>query len=122
MRPLKDLPADLRAVILEMAETPRGFLIGELFARCNITQARAYRALARMRDDGLIACTWVGQGSRWTLAEKMPALRDRLQREYVEKKRKRKAEYFQRKKRGIAPEAQPVNMPKSAASVWEWGR
>lgn len=117
MRPLKDLPADLRAAILEMAATTRGFLIGELAARCQITQARAYRAVARLRDDGFIACTWVGHGGRWTTVERVGALRDLLQREALERDRKRRAAWHKARNER---KNQPEPAYQRVASVFEW--
>lgn len=118
MRPLKDLPADLRAVILEMAESPQGFLIGELAQRCQITQARAYRALARMREDGFIAVTWIGHGGRWTHIDRVDALRDQLQREVLERERKRRAAWYQARK--VEREAEPQRVYVRVSSVFEW--
>jgi DNA-binding PadR family transcriptional regulator len=118
MRPLKDLRKDLRAVILEMAATPRGFLIGELSERCNITQAMAYRALARMRDDGFVAVTWIGHGGRWTEAERVGALRDQLQREVLERDRKRRAAWH--KARKVKRESEQQHGYVRVSSVFEW--
>lgn len=126
MNPAKHVPDEHRAHILMMAVAmPKGFERADVARRLGVTSSTAYRYMARMREDGAIAATWVGQGARWTTWEKVDALRDELKAEYAQKaaigRKKALDAYRKRRKAAEAKCAEPAPVKLGPASVFHLG-
>ena len=102
MKASKTIPDEVRKGILLLAVAmPRGFLLEDVMRACQLSKIKAYRSMAHLRDCGVIACTWVGKGARWTTSDKMPALREKLRAEFAAKNTKRKTEWMQRRRKEL---------------------
>ena len=115
MTPLRTVPQEIVDGVLWLAVAmPDGFRREDVARLCNVPSDTAYRAMRRLTMDGVIAVTWIGKGCVWTTADKIGALRKRLEDHYTVKRKEAQkrdnANYKRRQAERATAPPKPANV------------
>jgi sugar-specific transcriptional regulator TrmB len=114
VRALSVAPQDILDSVLWLAiAMPDGFSPVDVAAHCGLPRNHVYRAMLRLKKDGVIDITWRGKGCIWTTAARIESLRQKMKAHYKARHResvKRKStNYAKRQSERIIEPAPTTN-------------